>query len=201
MDWTTVAAALAGGLIGILAELMGRRSARRQALEQRSLEIEDRRIQHEHELAEAEQKERRERSGEAAQAIINTIRDNPVPILDPEGLALQDQEIIKRAWNIWSTLYSYSPSIGDPELRNKVQQAEQVLDMATTPNVSLNIPLREVVFIVRNHLYLWLGSWLRGEELPAETSDWQRVLKGLENAQEQWRSWLAQEGYEIRPYL
>lgn len=199
MDWTTITAALAGGGIGILGETVGRRASRRQAREDRAAALEDEEVRHVRELEEVARQEVRAAGRLAVENILAAIRDNAIPLVDPVGLELDDKEVVKRAWNLWSALFINGLLVDDAELRGRLLECEQVLDTATTPNLSLEIPLREIVRIARVSLYAWIGPWLRGEPIPERTKDWHHVTERVRMTHDQWREWLAGNGYVVDP--
>ena len=159
MEWATVIGAVVGGSIGIAGELIGRIGASRQADRQRREALEDaQRIR----IESTEDERLREiwqRSRQAAESIIKAIRNNRISILDPAGKKLSREDVVERALAIWLELYTEAAYILDADLRKRINICESILDMATTPGISIGRwDLAEVVLIVRNDLLSWLGA-------------------------------------------
>lgn len=91
-----------------------------------------------------------------------------------------------------SPAYVNSLAISDQDLRAKLDLCTEVLDLATTPVIDLTLTQRKVGATVRKNLYLWLGSWLQEEQLPAPTDDWTRIDARLDDWVQQWHDWTSE---------
>lgn len=201
MEWATIAGAAVGGAIAIAGDLIGQISARKQAAKQRRETLEDAQRIREQTREDEHLKGLQQRERQAEEKIVASILSNRVSIVAPLGVELNQQEITKRALDIAIELYIESVHILDSELRKRLETCGMILDMATTPTVDLNKrPLNEIVVIVRNNIFLWLGASLRGQAIPPPSEEWVNLVSGLDDAVSQWKSWLKQSGYAFSTF-
>jgi len=198
VEWATIAGAAVGGAIAIAGDLIGQISARKQAAKQRRETLEDAQRIREQTREDEHLKGLQQRERQAEEKIVASILSKRVSIVAPLGDELNQQEITKRALDIGIELYIESVHILDSELRKRLETCGMILDMATTPTADLNKrPLNEIVVIVRNNIFLWLGASLRGQVIPPPSEEWVNLVSGLDDAVSQWKSWLKQSGYEF----
>jgi hypothetical protein len=193
MDWSTVAAAAAGGLIGVLAEMSGRISARRDAArahkERRAEAHEDHLVA----LADEERRARNEHAHRAADRILKAFVDNPVAVLD------EDSDDLRMACrNILLQLYYSTILIADAELRQRFDEMSDAIDLAMDAALP-RFNMAETIFISRNNAYRWLGSYLRGDGLAAPDGDWVLLAKSVEEGVNSWQLELERRHINVRP--
>ena len=193
MDWATVAGAIAGGAIGLLGDLTGRLGARRQAAQQRREMLEDLARVRDERIEDEQRQAIYQRACQAAEDIVQTIRNNPVVVHS----ARPEVDMRERIRAVHLALYSESLYIPDPHLRELLQRAEYMLDISLTQEEGHDVPLPDVIHIVRNNVYRWLGAWLRGEPIPPPSTAWTELVPKMDRAMTEWQAWVRSSGREI----
>jgi hypothetical protein len=198
MDWTPVVAALAGGGIGVVAEIAGRLGARRQASEDRKAHLDEQNQRHDLEAREAVQRELRAASRAAAQKIVETLLHNAFPLIDVSGEPLSKDELVNRLVRIYRAIYLHGIALEEPELRRRLILCQEALDLATTPVIDTKVPLREIGVTVRNNMHEWIGQYLRDRPLEEFNEDWKALEARLPDWELQWKRWVEAHGYTVR---
>jgi hypothetical protein len=193
VDWTTLGAALAGGLIGLTGEIAGRIGSRRQAERARELAIEDAERMRSTAIEDDRRREADARARKAADIIFDSFRLNPIRRTSPI-----DEEAKQRARTIVITMWYEIPHFPNVELRRRLLEIEHILDIADA-GVVFKHALPELVFTARIESFKILGAWLRREEeLPPPTEGWAEVLRIADEAIEQWDKNLARKGISTK---
>lgn len=201
MEWATIAGAAVGGAIAITGDLIGQISARKQAAKQRRETLEDAERVRAQTMEDERRKELQRRGRQAEEKMIELVVGSQVAIVNPLSEESNREEIIRATLEISKGLCTECVHVLDDELRRRLKSSGDILDMATTPVVNLRKErLNEVVAIVRQNVYLWLGASLRGQVILPPTQDWLNLMAELDQVQTQWQGWLKQAGYEFHPY-
>jgi hypothetical protein len=185
MDWTTIGAAAVGAAIGWLGELARRRGAQREAAKARVRAIEDH-----------DRRAREQRSVDAAMAVLHAFQANKVDLL------MTDNEAAPAAKQINAALYTNALHVQNADLRRRLVMASDILDLASfgrLPKNQARVALPQVVFILRNSLYLWIGETLRGDPISNPSTDWNQLEVLLKDGLRTWHSELHQRGHAIHP--
>jgi hypothetical protein len=173
----TILAAMAGAAIGLVGDITGRLSSRRQAEQARrqAIEGEERRR-----LATLEDESKRvsdRRARDAAEEIVRIFAKNAIHFNEPRG-----EDLERKLTLIVVTIYSEHLHITDEVLRHRLLEIEHILDAAMSGAVFDGYSLANLAYVGRVNCYRLLGAWLRKESLPAVTEDWRQILDLSERA-------------------
>jgi hypothetical protein len=193
VEWTTIAAALAGALISLTSEITGRIGSRRQAERARKLAVEDAERIRSIAIEDDRQKEADARARTAADNIFDSFRRNPARRINPV-----DEEVIQSVRTIAIDMYYEIPHFPNVEVRRRLLEIEHILDIAGA-GVVFKYTLPELVFMARLEAFKILGAWLRREEkLRPPTEGWAEILQIADRVIEQWDENLLTKGMATR---
>jgi hypothetical protein len=190
--WIPLLSAAVGAMIGLAGDWSGRINARRQELRARTIMLEDEARVRANSVEDERRRESDRRARQAAETIVTAFRDNLVALTDHATADVRPQ-----ARNLVMVVFTERVHVLDPELRRRLYQVEQVLDLETTDAEIGSRSSSEVIFLARRESIHMLGAYLRREPIPDASADWRNVLAEMTAAMAERRRSLIAEGYQI----
>ncbi|MCX4920294.1 hypothetical protein [Streptomyces sp. NBC_00687] len=191
MEWGTVVSVIAGGLIGLSGDTIGRIGARRQAQRARQEALEDAEAARRRSIEDEGRKTREDRQRSAVENILGAYLEHPIMLVDQAH-----EDTVKSATKICLVLGSEQSFLLDEELRHRITEICYLVDIAAAGGVP-GYSLPEIAFLSRSETRMLLGAWSRGSELPDSIEGWREIRQLRPQIEAQWQAKLRDSGLSI----
>ncbi|WP_143661174.1 hypothetical protein [Streptomyces sp. M41(2017)] len=191
MEWGTVVSVVAGGLIGLSGDTIGRIGARRQAQRARQEALEDAETARRRAIEDEGRKTREDRQRHGVENILRAYLEHPIMLVDQAH-----EDTVRSATKICLVLGSEQSFLLDEELRHRITEICYLVDIAAAGGVP-GYSLPEIAFLSRSETRMLLGAWSRGSELPESIEGWREIRRLRPQIEAQWQAKLRDSGLSI----
>ncbi|OQQ13844.1 hypothetical protein B0675_26840 [Streptomyces sp. M41(2017)] len=191
VEWGTVASVIAGGLIGLSGDTIGRIGARRQARRARQEALEDAETARQHAIEDEGRKARQDRQRHAVEKILGAYLEHPILLVGQKH-----EDTVRSATDIYRVLAFEQSFLLDDDLRHRIVEISDLLDLAVADAVP-GYSLPEVAFLSRSETRMLMGAWSRGSELPDSIKSWHDIRQLRPQIAAQWQQTLRDRGLSI----
>ncbi|MFG2452913.1 hypothetical protein ACGFSG_26400 [Streptomyces sp. NPDC048512] len=191
MEWGTVVSVIAGGLVGLSGDTIGRIGARHQAQRARQEALEDAETARRHAIEDEGRKTREDRERRAVENILRAYLEHPIMLVDQAH-----DDTVQSATKIYAVLGFEQSFLLDDELRHRVAEISHLIDIAVAGAVP-GYSLPEIAFLSRSETRMLMGAWSRGSALPDSIEGWSEVRQLRPQIEAQWQANLRDRGLSI----